>query len=222
MNAAAGPRDAAMADHVYRQIIDSIVSGRVPPGERLRERELSDQYGVSRMPVREAIQRLEQDGFVVTAPRRGAVVRRLTLRDVEELFDLRVLLEPYAAALAAEKAAAGADGSALMDALEGARLALSSGDVELTSDFNTRFHDEIVALSGNALLARALHPLRGLSRWVFGLSVNRPLQVNAREHDDLAKAILTGQVRLAESLAAAHIEAGRKPVTEGLAGLLPE
>lgn len=222
MNAALTPLDAGVADRVYRQIIDSIVSGRVPPGERLRERELSEQYDVSRIPIREAIQRLEQDGFVMTAPRRGAMVRQLTLRDVQELFDLRRVLEPYAAASAATRVAAGADGSPLTAALAQAHEALASGDVELVSDLNARLHDEIVRLSGSALLERSLRPLRGLSRWVFGLSNNRPLEVHAREHDELVDAILKGQAALAEAIAVVHVEASRAPVTEGLATILPD
>jgi DNA-binding GntR family transcriptional regulator len=75
-------------------------------------------------------------------------------------------------------------------------------------------------LTGNALLERSIRPLRGLNRWVFGLSVNRPLEVSAREHEALAQAIVAGQPHLAESLSAAHVEAGRQPVIDGLAGLL--
>ncbi|GHG50685.1 GntR family transcriptional regulator [Sinomonas cellulolyticus] len=214
--------DTAMAAQVYQQISNTIFSGQLRPGQRLRERELSEQYGVSRIPVREAIHRLEQDGFLVTAPRRGAVVRRLTLKDVDELFDLRVLLESFAAARAAERVAAGADGSVLTETLAQSRAALEAGDAARTSELNSAFHDQIVALTGNALLERSMRPLRGLNRWIFGLSVNRPLELSAHEHDDLADAILTGRAQLAESLSAAHVEAGRMPVTEGLARILME
>lgn len=212
-----------MAAQVYQQIINSIVAGQLQPGQRLRERELSEQYGVSRIPVREAIHRLEQDGFLVTAPRRGAVVRKLTLKDVDELFDLRVLLESFAAARAAERVAEGtADAAVLRDTLAAARAALAAGDAELASDLNASFHDQVVALTDNALLERSIRPLRGLNRWIFGLSVNRPLEVSASEHDALADAIITGQAHLAESLSAAHVEGGRRPVIEGLAGQLEE
>ncbi|GAB3272184.1 GntR family transcriptional regulator [Sinomonas notoginsengisoli] len=211
-----------MAAVVYQQLSNEIFSGKVLPGQRLRERELSEQFGVSRIPVREAIHRLEQDGFLVTAPRRGAVVRKLTLKDVDELFDLRVLLESFAAAGAAEKVRQGTDGSILTQTLAEAKAALESGDVTRTSELNSAFHDQIVVLTGNALLERSMRPLRGLNRWIFGLSVNRPLAVSAHEHDELADAILTGRAHLAESLSAAHVEAGRKPVIEGLARVLME
>jgi DNA-binding GntR family transcriptional regulator len=92
-----GHDDEALAENVYQLVLEGIVAGKYAQGMRLRERELSELYNVSRVPVREAIQRLEQDGFVATFPRRGAVVRQLTLTDVNELFDLRLCLETFAA-----------------------------------------------------------------------------------------------------------------------------
>ena len=71
-----GRDDEARAENVYQLVLEGIVTGKYAQGGRLRERELSEIYSVSRIPVREAIQRLEQDGFVETFPRRGAVVRQ--------------------------------------------------------------------------------------------------------------------------------------------------
>ncbi|HKU10882.1 MAG TPA: GntR family transcriptional regulator [Sinomonas sp.] len=214
--------DEALASHVYQLVLEDIVAGRLAPGQRLRERELSEKHSVSRIPVREALHRLEQDGFIVTAPRRGAVVRRLTLTDVEELFDLRVLLESFAAKRAAERVAAGADGGRLTELLRLAQKATEEGDFERASDLNTEFHAEIVNVSGHRLLARSLRPLQGMLRWIFGLGVSRPMELNAIEHAEIREAILAGRPQLAESLAAAHVELGRQPVIEGLAGHLPE
>lgn len=221
-HAAPIPPDEAFASHVYQLILEDIVSGRLAPGQRLRERELSDQHSVSRIPVREALHRLEQDGFIVTAPRRGAVVRSLTLTDVDELFDLRMLLESFAAKRAAERVAAGAGGGRLAEILKLAQDATAEGDEERASDLNTEFHAEIVNVSGHRLLARELRPLQGLTRWIFGLGVSRPMELNAIEHDEIKDAILGGRAQLAESLAAAHVELGRQPVLDGLAGTLPE
>ncbi|KHL03926.1 GntR family transcriptional regulator [Sinomonas humi] len=214
--------EEAFASHVYQLILEDIVAGRLAPGQRLRERELSEQHRVSRIPVREALHRLEQDGFIVTAPRRGAVVRQLTLTDVEELFDLRVILESFAARRAAERVAAGADGGRLSELLKLAKEATAAGDDELASDLNTEFHAEIVNVAGHRLLARSLRPLQGLTRWIFGLGVSRPVELNTIEHDELREAILAGRTQLAESLAASHVELGRQPVLDGLAGRLPE
>src|SRR5438067_1889244 len=72
-----GRDEEARAEQVYQLVLEGIVAGKYEQGKRLRERELSEVYNVSRIPVREAIQRLEQDGFVETFPRRGAVVRQL-------------------------------------------------------------------------------------------------------------------------------------------------
>ncbi|MDQ4503409.1 GntR family transcriptional regulator [Sinomonas sp. ASV322] len=214
--------DEAFASHVYQLILEDIVAGRLAPGQRLRERELSDQHSVSRIPVREALHRLEQDGFIVTAPRRGAVVRSLTLTDVDEVFDLRVMLESFAARRAAERVAAGADGGRLTELLELAKAAADAGDIERASDLNSEFHAEIVNVSGHRLLARSLRPLQGLVRWIFGLGVSRPMELNTIEHEEIREAILAGRAQLAETLAAAHVELGRQPVLDGLAGRLPK
>lgn len=83
------------------------------PGSRLRERELSQALDVSRVPFREALQQLETEGFTHTSPRRGAIVKQTTLRDVKELFDVRLSLEVVAARLAAQTAARGESSSRL-------------------------------------------------------------------------------------------------------------
>ncbi|MFZ2240556.1 MAG: GntR family transcriptional regulator, partial [Gordonia amarae] len=85
--------DDSVTQRIYAEIRARIISGELPFGERLRERDLADELDASRVPVREAIVRLEAEGFVETAPRRGASVVRLSLADVQELYDVRLALE---------------------------------------------------------------------------------------------------------------------------------
>lgn len=98
---------ASSSDTARARIRELIISGDFAPGSRLRERELSQTLAVSRVPVREALQQLEAEGFIDTSPRRGATVKQITLRDVNELFDVRLSLEVLAARLAAQAAARG-------------------------------------------------------------------------------------------------------------------
>src|SRR5579862_7591453 len=93
---------------IYEEIRNKIINGDLPPGTRLRERELADELGVSRVPVREALPYLQADGFITLESHRGAIVTELTLRDVRELFDVRLGVEVYAARLAAQRVANGA------------------------------------------------------------------------------------------------------------------
>ncbi|MBT2512565.1 GntR family transcriptional regulator [Arthrobacter sp. ISL-30] len=87
------PPARSEAEGARPRIRQLIISGEYAPGSRLRERELSEFLAVSRVPVREALQQLEAEGFVVTSPRRAATVKQITLKDVNELFDVRLILE---------------------------------------------------------------------------------------------------------------------------------
>src|SRR5689334_10830851 len=110
--------DTSMSQRVYTEIRERIIRGDFPPGFRLLERDLADEFAVSRVPVREALPQLEADGFITTLPRRGAVVAQLTIQDVEELFDVRLGVEVYATRLAARRLSRGASASRLRDALQ--------------------------------------------------------------------------------------------------------
>ncbi|MCX8454325.1 FCD domain-containing protein [Paenarthrobacter ureafaciens] len=212
--------DEARAEYVYQLVLEGIVSGSFAQGSRLRERELSDMYSVSRIPVREAIQRLEQDGFVATFPRRGAVVRQLTLTDVNELFDVRLCLETFAAREAAARVAEGGDGGRLGELMEASKAAIDEDRTDDVVLISAELHAEIVRLSGNRLLMESVKPLFGRMRWIFGLAHNRSNELQREEHTQLCNAILNGRPELAYSLAYSHIELGREPVLAGLAETL--
>ena len=215
-----GRDDEARAEHVYQLVLEGIVTGTFAQGGRLRERELSEMYGVSRIPVREAIQRLEKDGFVATFPRRGAVVRQLTLTDVNELFDVRLCLETFAARMAATRVAEGHSAGRLEELMEASNAAIDEDRADDVALISAELHAEIVRLSGNRLLIESVKPLFGRMRWIFGLAHNRSNELQRDEHKELCNAILKGRPDLAYSLAYTHIELGREPVLAGLAETL--
>ncbi|MFR9726699.1 GntR family transcriptional regulator [Streptomyces sp. MS19] len=215
------PGAASHADHAERTLRAAILSGTYPPGTRLRERDLSDTLGFSRIPVREALTRLAGEGLVEISPRRGASVRNLSLRDVAELFDLRLSLEVFAARRAAEARGRGAGGERLREAMEAAEDATRRGDARDIPAANTALHAEIVATTGNRLLCNALQPSLGLMQWVFTLTGGRDPRVQCAEHRDICAAIHAGKADLAGALAYAHIERGREPSLATLTGVLP-
>ena len=215
-----GRDDEARAEQVYQLVLEGIVAGEYAQGTRLRERELSELYSVSRIPVREAIQRLEQDGFVETVPRRGAVVRQLRLSDVNDLFDVRLCLETFAARMAAVQVAPGARGARRRPGRAAGGAPTAPARTDDVVRLSAAFHAEIVRLSGNRLLIESVKPLFGRMRWIFGLAHNRSNELQREEHVELCKAILGGHAELAYSLAYSHIELGREPVLRGLAGTL--
>ena len=213
---------ASSADATRARIRELIISGEFAPGSRLRERELSHALDVSRVPVREALQQLEAEGFIDTSPRRGATVKQITLRDVNELFDVRLSLEVLAARLAAQASARGESSARLQQMMEQAEDATVRHDHQQIPLINTALHAEIVSLGGNSLLESSMKPLLGRMQWLFTLTGHRDPQVQCAEHLSLCQAIYDGKPELAAALAFAHVELGRAPSLQGLAGRLPD
>jgi DNA-binding GntR family transcriptional regulator len=211
------------AQRTYAELRARIISGEIPFGSRLRERDLAEELDASRIPVREALVRLEAEGFVRTSPRRGATVVQLRLADVAELYDVRLAVEVQATRLAARRVAAGADASALERALAAADEFLTADQPAAIAEANAAVHDEIVALAGNALLSAVIRPVVGRDRWIFGIiAKERDAFLTCKEHHQLGDAIGAGQVELAAALSYAHIESRRSSTIEALRSILPE
>lgn len=203
-----------MRERAERGIRERIISGEFAPGDRLVERELSELLGISRIPVREALARLENQGFVL--PGRGAVVREMSVQDIEELFDLRVEIDRLAARRAAGRVAAGGS-DPLAAAMCDAERATAEGDAERILSANSAFHDALLHGSGNSLLELVSAPLTARTRWLFAITADRDPYEQQREHQAIHDAVAAGQVELAGLLAAAHVEAGRAPSVRLLA-----
>lgn len=146
-------------DLVLRKLRGAILSGRFQPGQRLLERELVEQMGVSRTPIREALRKLELEGLVTTTPYKGPVVTLPTLEDAQALFEVRSAMEGQAVALFTRRA----DDAAierLRGHIEVAERALARGSVRGVLAANNAFHDEVAAGCGNTLLQSMLANLR--------------------------------------------------------------
>ncbi|MET9709881.1 GntR family transcriptional regulator [Nocardiopsis alba] len=192
-------------------IREGIISGRYAPGARLRERELSEELGVSRLPVREALRNLRHDGFIMTSAHKGATVRTMSADDVDELFDLRTRLEPFAAERAARRYAEGYVHEGLTAAMEATAEATESGSLEHIMTANADFHASVVEAAGHGLLSELMAPVLSRSRWLFAMTAFRDPHLEFQAHHEIYHAISHGNDRLARLTMAAHIEAGRGP-----------
>lgn len=201
-----------LRDRVRDALRSRIGAGELRPGDRLFEQDLAAEYGVSRVPVREAIRMLQSEGLVDVLPRRrGVFVRSLDRRQVEELFDVREALECLAARLAAQRPA-GEGVERLGEFAAQARSAHQQSDVDSMAAANTRFHDELVALSGNELLGTLLEPLHGRLQWLFRLNLE-PERV-CDEHEELHEAIAAGDGERAVEVAQRHVRASKRMVLD--------
>lgn len=217
MDTSSGAGPAAVAssqplrDSVRERIRRGIADGRWTPGARLVERDLAEEFDVSRVPVREALQMLEREGFVQLLPRRGAVVCELTPEVVSDLFDIRQALEVLAARRAAERI--DDEGLARLHAvMEDGRRALEADDHAWSGSANTAFHETVLELAGSQPLRDLLEPLSGRLKWLFRQTRDHP-RVQA-EHEQLYNALAARDAELAGAVALAHVRASRHMVLD--------
>lgn len=198
----------SLREHAYDELRARIVGLELHPGTRLVERDLAEELAVSRIPLREALQRLQQDGLVVVVPRQGAIVSPFTVDDVRDLFDVRESLEVLAARLAAERA--DNEGlNTLAAQLDVARRATKRGDKPAIAAANAGFHTIIVDLAANPLLESILHPLEARTQWLFHLTKDRDAGVQCLEHEELLAAIADHDPDRAAASAFHHVNSGR-------------
>ncbi|MGW5617714.1 GntR family transcriptional regulator [Streptomyces sp. NPDC003877] len=205
----------AVRERVTAALRREIIAGDLRPGDRLVERELAERFGVSRVPVREAIRSLVAEGFVHFETPRRTVVRRLTPTDVKELFELREALEVYAAGLAASRATP-EDLAEVHALLDRAAAATEAGDAEAITDVNSRLHDRIVAIAGNSLLTEALEPVAGRLRWMTRR--NEEWSQLLVEHRELYEAIASGDPDRARAHALTHVRTNYRSTVRHLFG----
>lgn len=202
-----GAGAATAADVAASAIRGLIFDGALAPGQRLIESELRELVPVGRSTLREAFLKLEAEGLVELAHQRGARVKRLTRRALDELFELRECLEGFAARLAAGRVGSGAHRAWL----EEARAVWLQEDVLANAlahmENNVPLHDGIVAMAGNERLARTLQPLQipGYRLQFLRLLDREHRETSAREHVAIIDALLDGRAGRAEQLTRAHV-----------------
>ncbi|GKQ35241.1 GntR family transcriptional regulator [Streptomyces sp. A012304] len=202
-------RPGPLRERVYEALLELITTRALRPGQHLVESELAGHLGVSRQPVREALQRLNSEGWVDLRPAQGAFVHEPTEEEADQLLTVRTLLEAEAARLAAAHAdRAGID--ALRELLAQGDLAVASDDVDAAVALNARFHAKIMELAGNAVLAELAAQVDRRVRWYHAPVARRRGQQSWIEHRDLIAAIADGDEQLATRLMREHTEHTRR------------
>ncbi|MDG4667189.1 GntR family transcriptional regulator [Mycobacterium sp. 236(2023)] len=200
----------------YDEIKKMIIDGDLRPGDELRERDLAEKLGVSRVPVREALPMLERAGLAQLSPRRTARVTQISESDVTDHFQVRTALEPLAARLAAERVVRGADPAALARALAAAHGALTSDDDKGFHESSSLLHVEIERLAANPLLDEVMGVLRERRARLNSLDPGGHAQERHQEHIVVVDAIAHGNVRLAEVSSLTHVELGHARTSRAL------
>lgn len=206
-----------LRDLVLEAIRSAIMNGTLQPRERLMEIQLAEELGVSRTPVREALRKLELEGFIVMVPRKGAYVADLSFKDIADVFEIRAALEGLAAGLAAERITE--DELENMERLiVGKQEAINSGDIDKLVEVDTSFHELLYKASRNNRLAAIISNLREqIQRFrLTSLSFPGRNKESLQEHKQLVEAIQARDSQLARQLAQEHIENAENVLIESI------
>jgi len=186
-----------------------IITGRVEPGTRLVESVIAAELGVSRGPVREAIRRLDREGFVVLSPRRGASVAHVSVAEALDCYDIRIALEEVAARLAAQRRDA--------SEVERMRSVLAEGNEMLAADrwdalaqLNNDFHVVLAEASKNRQLVDLMGHYAKRIAWMFAQSAEQRGPAAWAEHAEIVEAVEAGDAVRAAGLAREHVEHSRE------------
>jgi DNA-binding GntR family transcriptional regulator len=213
------PDRQLVTDWVYEEIRGAIVDLRLQPGAPLREAAIATQLGVSKTPVREALGRLEQEGLVEATSFKGAVVSDYSERDLEEIYELRELLEGAAARAAATDANAETL-AALHGVIDRSRAARDAGDLAGLADLLGRFDQIVFEQVANVRIRGLIETLRAHLTRIGKLTEEIPGRVEAsvEEHAAIVDAIARGDADEAERAIRSHIASVRG---DQLAGMRP-
>ena len=198
----------------------AIIEGRFRPGQRLIAEELAEDFGVSRIPVRESLRALDAAGWVEIRPRHGVYVRRWSRTELEQLFEVRTLLAGESARLAAKRR----DAEHLLQlntnqALYENAIVVDSPEVP---ELNRQFHQIIATATANEVLSDHLDKIERRVQWYFFSVTNARSPGSAREHRELLDALEARDAGRAKKLMMAHVGRTRAAIAEVLAQLNPD
>lgn len=195
-----------LVEQVYEAILAEISEGKLPPGSRIIQEQIAHGLGVSRQPVQQALLLLRNQGMLRDAPGRGLIVAPIDPKYVQDMYDVRAVIEGLACRRAAEVNAERAkkQGPALIQA---GRKAINSGSVAAMIVADMKFHDFIYQLADNALIAPAMETQWAYTRRVMGevlMRDERPRDIWG-QHEQILDAIIQGDGEAAEAMVRRHI-----------------
>ncbi len=202
----------SLADSVFEKIESDILSGKYKKGETFTESRLSELFGVSRTPIREAIRRLEQENLIKITTK-GVEILGIERSDIEDIYEIRSRIE----GLAAKKSAGKINDDALAklrDIIDLQEFYTSKGLDEKIRDTDSEFHETIYELCGSAIYLSVLSTLHRRIRKYRRLSIKDPDRAHkaVEEHREIYRALADRNGELAEKLTARHIENARDNV----------
>ncbi len=199
-------QSGSLHGRVFNQIRNDILNGIYEPGESLIETKLSEELGVSRTPIREALRQLELEGLVQSVPNKGVTVRGVSAQDIQDIYTIRMLIEGLAARWAAEKIAPH-ELEELKEAVDLEEFYTTKSDYSHLLKLDTRFHDIIFKASKSVPLMHTLSTFHHYVQKARRVSISSPDRASAvlKEHKAILQAIIDGDAEKAEKLTTEHV-----------------
>jgi len=206
-----------LREAVCEALRDAIRKGILEPGERLMEVQVAEELGISRTPVREAIRKLEQEGYVIMMPRRGTYVSDVSESDIKEIFEIRSALEALATGLAARRIEQ-EELETLQSMLFEIEGYIKQNDIEKIVETDIKFHGLLYQVSRNERLVNIISNLKEQLARFRTLSMSYPgrLYETLEEHSEMVEAIANGDVSAARDAAEHHMERAEKTLLKAL------
>lgn len=206
-----------LRDMVFRKLRRAILLEELKAGEKLPEIHLADKLGVSRTPIREAIRKLEREGLVVMAPRRGAIVAKINEKNLKDVLEVRRALDMLSAKLACERIDEARKEELKQACLHFAEV-VKSGDLQDIAQKDVALHNIIIEAAGNITLQRQMSSLaEQMYRYrVKYLKDDSQYETLMREHQAIYESIVKGDVKTATRLAGEHIDHQEKAIISQL------
>jgi len=202
----------SLVDHTSKYLEDMIIKGKLRPGQRIKEQEVSSQLGISRPPVREAFKILEVEGLIKREPRRGVFVSEVTKNDIWEIYTLKIALYTLAVTLAIDRISDNDMGKLekIVAQMEVIAHDESNPDIIKYEDLNNIFHETTTILAGHGRLKKMVQSLNNQIKRVSYRSFTKEghLKSSCRYHRQILEAIKARDKILAERLTKEHIVKG--------------
>jgi len=206
-----------LREKIVETIRNAIVNGHLAAGTRVAEPDLAGKFGISRTPIREAFRQLESEGFITVVPRKGAIVASLSPKDVADFYDLKAILEGYAARMAAKKLT-GKEIAKMESANRQMEAAAAKKEVRKVLALHNEFHDIFLKSCGNEKLHSIVQNLvMQFQRFRLILAMPGRIEGIIRQHEEIIEAFRKQDGALAESLAQKNALYGKKILLRELA-----
>ena len=210
-------------EQVYKILRDDICQGVYEPGTRLQEVELAENLNVSRSPVREALRQLSADGLLLEIPNKGVYVKEFTVKDIEEIYDLRVMLESYGILHSAGHITS-MRRERLLGMLTEMETFLDKGDVQAYTSVDEKLHNQIVHLGDNSLINDTYDRVRSMNQQfrILSLMDQQRFSDSLDEHRKIVHALVTGDLKRADDINREHLELARQTILKRMKNKEPE